>query len=163
MNIFVFSPNLEYSACYFFDKDPRRANKQILELTQCLATALHAQEIPVLKKDGTPYKPTHKNHPVVVWLRADSSHLVWACDYLNMLLFRYFWLNRKHHGCATAALEIKDWCVWLPRKEVIPIHHGKGVPRTGDVYKDYREYLEIKLSADRRKRGGDPQRTGQGN
>ncbi len=150
MNIFVFSPNLAESSRYFFDRDPRRANKQILELTQCLATVLHERGIAVPKKDGTPYKPTHKNHPVVVWLRENENHALWSADYLGALLREYWIRTDRNHGCMEAYLQMLcSLPVNFPT--VTPIHHGQGVPRTGDVYKDYRDYLAMKLENDKKK------------
>lgn len=151
MNIFVFFSSLNASAKYFFEKDPRRANKQILELTQCIATVLAERGISVPKKDGTPYKPTHVNHPVVRWLRESDANMGWAARYLRYLQMWYHGIHKKHHGCFSALPAINRHTSsdgW----EVTPIHHGNNVPRTGDVYKDYRDYLDIKLAADAEKR-----------
>jgi hypothetical protein len=150
MNIFVFYPDLGESARYFFEHDPRRANKQILELTQCLATVLHERGVAVPKKDGTPYKPTHKNHPVVVWLRQSQDNLAWAVCYLRYLMLNYWMRGRKQHGCISALRVINDH-IDFPNSDVTPVHHGKNVPRTGDVYKDYRDYLARKLENDKKK------------
>ena len=154
MNIFVFSPDLVESARYFFEKDPRRANKQILELTQSLATVLAERGIAVPKKDGTPYKPTHKNHPVVNWLRESEVNQVWASLYLECLIGEYRARAKRQHGCTKASnlifSELPDLTIFEP--DCVPVHHGTGVPRTGDVYKDYRDYLELKLQADAEKK-----------
>jgi hypothetical protein len=144
MNIFIFSPCLVTSAQYFFARDFRRANKQILELAQCLATVLAEQGVPVPKADGTPYKPTHKNHPVVRWLRESTANQQWASVYLDCLISEYARLRNRRHGCSIANLAI---CRAIPfvRGYAVPVHHGVGVPRTGDVYADYRNYLDMKL------------------
>lgn len=151
MNIFVFSPDLTESAKYFFEKDPRRANKQILELTQCIATVLSERGISLPKKDGTPYKPTHVNHPVVRWLRERQENQVWATHYLTHLIVAYLHRTNKLHGCNEASRVLFS-LFWDKGCIATPIHHGNNVPRTGDVYKDYRDYIDIKLAADAEKR-----------
>jgi hypothetical protein len=155
MNIFVFCPYLKDSADYFFDKDPLRARKQIVELAQCLATVLHERGLSVPKSDGSPYRPTHPNHPVVRWLRSAPENAHWASAYLWELLGAYCRHSGKTHGCASAWQEI-----WhkLPKTDrpCTPVVHGVRAHEIqaalgGDVYDTYRTYLQEKLSSSSQK------------
>lgn len=145
MNIFVFFPNLRQSAQYFFARDFRRANKQILEIAQCLAAVLHGRGVKVPKKDGSVYSPTHTNHPVVRWLRQDDANMRWASQYLDCLLSEYTSLQKKPHGCFGAAMVIRN--AVGDGSLGCPVHHGNNMPRTGDVYADYRTYLGTKQAS----------------
>jgi len=104
MNLFIFSPDLAESARYFFDHDPRRANKQILEATQMIAIAAEHFGLPIpLTKVGKPYKTTaHRNHPMSKWVRRDKANFKWTLYYIFSLGWRYLEITGKRHSCYIA-------------------------------------------------------------
>jgi len=60
--------------------DKRRVWKQVLEARQILASL----GIKVLKKDGTPYKKSHPNHPVYkMWHKNISSLMIYHDFFMN--------------------------------------------------------------------------------
>lgn len=103
---------------FFLSMDPRRAAewhcdrhvvKMILESTQLLWTAHHVmrslavtdsvrgRELPV-----TPYRPTHKNHPCAVWVRASAANYAWLCALAAALVAEYhhrYPAGRRAHAC----------------------------------------------------------------
>jgi len=78
MNIFVLSTNPVESAKLHPSKV---LNKMALEGCQMLATVFSEHYLDwgtLPKKDGTPYKPTHKNHPCVKWITESHSNIAWT-------------------------------------------------------------------------------------
>lgn len=74
MNIFFLDRDPRYAASALCDKHLR---KMLLETAQILCTVHH--------KAGTsevlvPYKPTHSNHPCVVWAGSSTKAFEWVCD-----------------------------------------------------------------------------------
>ena len=102
MNIFVTDPSPEISAQNLDDK---RVNKMILESVQMLATAIHSLDIPEDQKNaylpttraGTPYKPTHKNHPCSVWVRSHWLNYRWLTRHYIALCAEYHIATGKDH------------------------------------------------------------------
>lgn len=78
MNIFVLSTNPIESA----KMHPSKVlNKMSLEGCQMLATVFSEHYLDwgtLPKKDGTPYKPTHKNHPCTKWIAESHSNIAWT-------------------------------------------------------------------------------------
>lgn len=85
MNIFVTSFNPIEAAEHLDDK---RLVKMTLETAQILSTI-----------SGGPYKPTHVNHPCVVWARTTPFALNWLTLYLRSLGNEYTCRYRKRHAC----------------------------------------------------------------
>jgi len=101
MNLFLLSKNIQDCAKNHCDK---HCIKMILELTQMLycswwngRSVLPVPELDPSGKD--PYRPTHKNHPVSIWVRADPKHY----DYTILLAFslvdEYYRRYGKIHAC----------------------------------------------------------------
>lgn len=68
MNIFVLDQDIKQCARYHCDK---HVVKMILESVQILCTALNK------KGYSTPYKPTHPNHPCVLWVDQSYDNFLW--------------------------------------------------------------------------------------
>jgi hypothetical protein len=68
MNIFVLDRNIEKCAEFHCDQ---HVVKMILESVQMLCTALNKKGI------STPYKPTHINHPCVLWVEHSFNNFCW--------------------------------------------------------------------------------------
>ena len=71
MNIFVLDKDIERCAEFHCDQ---HVVKMILESTQMLCTALSKKGI------STPYKPTHANHPCVLWVERSFDNFCWLKD-----------------------------------------------------------------------------------
>ena len=68
MNIFVLDRDIKACAQYHCDQ---HVSKMILESTQIMCSCLHK------KGFTTPYKPTHLNHPSVLWLEESYANFEW--------------------------------------------------------------------------------------
>jgi hypothetical protein len=84
MNIFAFHHDPHTAASMLDDK---RVNKMILESVQTISTAVWENGMPTrpLTKAGTPYKPTHRNHPVVKWAGECAGNMYWLIRYTRAL------------------------------------------------------------------------------
>ncbi len=68
MNIFILDKDIEKCAEFHCDQ---HVVKMILESVQMLCTALNKKGI------STPYKPTHINHPCVLWVEHSFDNFCW--------------------------------------------------------------------------------------
>jgi hypothetical protein len=75
--------------------------KMILETAQLLSTA-HHEVMGTTEAYGVPlYKPTHKNHPCAVWVRASRNNYHWAFDHFVALCEEYTRRYGKVHATET--------------------------------------------------------------
>lgn len=88
MNIFFLHRSASIAAQLQCD---RHVVKMILETAQLLSTAQHEYSTAAAEHV---YKPTHRNHPCSVWVRASSSHYAWTVLHLESLLSEY---TRRYH------------------------------------------------------------------
>ena len=89
MNLFVTDPRPTTCAEEHCDVHLR---KMIVETAQLLSTA-HTE----LDGVQVAYKPTHKNHPYAVWVRADYKNYRWTGALFYFLLKEYeFRFNKQH-------------------------------------------------------------------
>lgn len=98
MNIFVTSTNQKICAQEHCDVHLR---KMIVETAQLLATAHY-------ELDGTvvAYKPTHKNHPCVIWVRQHPANYMWTAELLRQLLSEYYYRFEKSHKTGDHAIAL---------------------------------------------------------
>jgi Pyrimidine dimer DNA glycosylase len=98
MNIFAVSTDPATCARAL---DNRRLVKMVLETGQLLSVGRAAHGL------SSPYKPTHANHPVAIWVRANRANLNWTFALLKALAaefeFRFgkehkTWLAFRHFG-----------------------------------------------------------------
>ncbi|MDP3705247.1 MAG: pyrimidine dimer DNA glycosylase/endonuclease V [Legionellaceae bacterium] len=90
MNIFYLDDHIETCARYHCDA---HVIKMILESAQILCTVLHMNNI------QAPYRPTHKNHPCVIWANHSLSNWIWLkhlAEALNQE-YRYRFHHAKNH------------------------------------------------------------------
>lgn len=85
MNIFVLDINPVLAAQYQCDK---HVVKMVLESAQIMSTI-----------NGGPYKPTHANHPCVVWARSYSANYRWLLEHAVALCREYTVRYGKRHKC----------------------------------------------------------------
>lgn len=106
MNVFYVDENPGIAAKSLIDK---HVVKMTLETAQILSTALaaHGQD--------APYKPTHKNHPVVQWAAKSRGNFIWLCWHGHWLAWEYqLRYGRVHasedviHQCWQKAFSIPD-------------------------------------------------------
>ncbi len=89
MNIFLPYDDPALCAQYL---DDLRLNKMILETAQILCTASDTRGEPLING----YRPTHKNHPCVVWA-VNFDNWCWLVDYFVALSREYFMRRGRQH------------------------------------------------------------------
>jgi hypothetical protein len=101
MNLFLLAASISECAAAHCDK---HCIKMILELTQMLYSAwwfgrehFPRPELDPLPND--PYRPTHKNHPVNIWIRASDKHYYWTLNLAFALVDEYYKRYGKIHAC----------------------------------------------------------------
>ena len=119
MNIFVLACSAKAAASLHCDQ---HVCKMIIETAQMLYTFLHSTgelaridlKSPITGGALTPYKPTHKHHPCVLWLHGGRSHVRWLLDLGIALCERYHEIYGKAHSTAEH-LAALDACVYPER------------------------------------------------
>jgi hypothetical protein len=158
MNIFIFDSDLKKSAQYFFERDPRRARKQIVEATQMIAIAADQLDLPRLYKcNGAPYKvTTHRTHPCAKWVRESMQNFMLTINYTLELCTEHAKRSDRPHACHVTLINwlkvsadwLKEQSRGLPKAEPIFIGSPAYVYRLREcesVYEKYRLYLDNKL------------------
>lgn len=103
MQLFVTSPDPAKCAEYL---DNRRLNKQILECAQILSTVMW-----LLGEEETPYKPTHKHHPIVQSVAADHNLIQWVLRFMYECKNEYYIRRSKIHKCEQVFDHFVRWCL----------------------------------------------------
>lgn len=88
MNIFFLDRDIQKNVQYHNDK---HVVKMALEYAQQLSTVVNLSGI------ETEYKPTHKNHPCVLWLQESRSHWFYLRDLALALGEEYTYRYGKKH------------------------------------------------------------------
>jgi hypothetical protein len=147
MNLFVLDQDIQKSAQYLDDK---RLNKMMLETMQLICSTLN------LAGYKTPYKTTHKNHPVTIWARESRENFIYLCRY-----FMFLSTERKNrfgrmHKCdevyiGLVLFDIPAYYHSCPDIPATPFKNcslRKDIP---DIVEAYRETMKIKWANDKRK------------
>lgn len=117
MNLFILSLNFAECAQFMFDK---HVSKMILEAVQMLCTAIHLID-PSLDVDERLYKPTHKNHPVSIWIRESQANFIWTLNMIDAMhsewKYRYNHPAEKIHKCYDLAMYLS---YILPHEDKFP-------------------------------------------
>jgi hypothetical protein len=92
----IFFLDLEPKKCAEYHVD-RHVVKIILEACQMMATAY--------PKGGAPYKHTHANHPMAIWVRSSLDNFIWTLDYCYALCSEYTYRYGKRHK----SQDVADW------------------------------------------------------
>ena len=82
MNIFFINKNPQISARLLCNK---HIVKMIAETTQIIATVLSKHNIKFCD-----IKPTHHNHPSVLWAGLNIANFEWLVEYLHSLHYEYY-------------------------------------------------------------------------
>jgi hypothetical protein len=106
MNIFMLSLDPTQAAKWHCD---RHVVKMILESTQLLWTAWHIAghgedllaTAPTTRAGTHGYKPTHRNHPCAIWVRASLHNYRWLLELANALVaeYHYRYPAAAPHAC----------------------------------------------------------------
>jgi hypothetical protein len=124
MNIFYLDRNAQKAAQAHVDK---HVVKMPLETAQILCTALHSRALWTPALTGTtaskpltagdiPYKPTHKNHPCMLWASESRANYDWLCQFGLAICAEYTHRYDKTHGCR----EVIKWCATGNSRLYIP-------------------------------------------
>lgn len=130
MNIFVLSTNPIEAAIYQCDK---HVIKMCLETAQILSTVA-----------GGPYKPTHVNHPCVLWAKKNRTNYNWLVKHGLALCQEYTYRYGKEHKCEAVIRSLAN------KWEMFPIGCSQFVQCMPDQFKDhdpveaYRKYYHSK-------------------
>lgn len=114
MNIFVLACHAKAAANLHCD---RHVCKMIIETAQMLYTYLDSigelaridLKNPFTGDALTPYKPTHKHHPCVLWLHGGRSHFRWLVSLGMHLCDRYSAIYDKTHKTAEHLFALDAW------------------------------------------------------
>ena len=139
MNIFVLDKDTQKAAQYHCDK---HVVKMILESVQIISTVASFYNI------ETPYKPTHVNHPCVIWASSSYHNLEWLWDLTVELnkeyLFRY---EKAHHK---SVIKVADFNLINKLIKVLPqtdfTYPPQCMPeeyRQENVVQAYRDYYSF--------------------
>jgi hypothetical protein len=141
MNIFVTSNCPTESARALDDK---RVIKMVLESCQILNTTLIT-----LGEAGIGYKPTHKNHPCVLWAGESYGNYHWLLAHFDALLNEYTERYGKIHKCSEH-YESLNWQLF-PQLAQTPFVNCTDFKHIADVHEAYKECLRTKWENDIRK------------
>ena len=92
MNIFVLSRDPHEAAIFQCDK---HVVKMLLESAQILSTI-----------SGGPYKPTHQNHPCVLWASQSTNNYNWLVEHAIELCIEYKFRYGKIHKSESIIREL---------------------------------------------------------
>ena len=106
MNLFLISPNARRAARRHCDK---HVVKMILEATQMLYAAWGDIRAPC-PEGLEPYRRTHYNHPITKWVRADSKHYQFTCEFALHLCDEYTRRYGKIHACRARIERLQTKC-----------------------------------------------------
>lgn len=109
MNIFFLSANARACSKYYCDK---HVVKIILEIAQLLYTCHHVIGTP-LKTPLKPYRATHKNHPMAIWVRKSPNNYTFAANLGLCLCQEYTRRYGKVH-------KTEEHLLWL--KSNVPVN-----------------------------------------
>ena len=99
MNIFATHWRPRIAASWLDDK---RIGKALIECNQMMSTAIlrHNPDCADRIGDGKLCCPTHENHPVTLWVGANSGNFYWTLAHACALADEFEMRFRKQHGSA---------------------------------------------------------------
>ncbi len=140
MNIFILDNDIGKCARAHCDK---HVMKMILESAQILCTAAN------IRGFETPYRPTHRRHPCVLWAAESLANFRWLVR-LGLALekeYRYRWGEERSHRSGEVIHEMAG----IKFEDIGPTEFAQAVPEwfriQGDAVSAYRNYyIEEKSS-----------------
>ena len=105
MNLFFLDRWLETNSMVMCDK---HVVKMILETCQILYTCWHLRtDLPT--SELVPYRVSHKNHPLSIWVRACKANYDYACYYGLLLCAEYTARYGKYHKTELHLRQLLSW------------------------------------------------------
>jgi hypothetical protein len=149
MNIFFTSPDPVECARFL---DNSRLIKGTLETAQLLSNA-------IIYHGGTsPYKESHKNHPISVWVRTNSDNYSWALAHFEALAAEYTRRYGKIHASAQHLSYFKEMTKIIPSGTMTEKPNcvankklGISFQHISNTYTAYKLYLFKRFEHDKRK------------
>jgi len=148
MNLFATFPCPIQSARFL---DQKRKIKMTLESMQLLCTAIN------LNGGTSPYKTTHKNHPVAVWARQTKANYKWVLRHFIALCREYTKTTGKIHKCQTYIKQLYNGVRYIPEGSLTPhvncaanSEFGVSFHHITDVHEAYQKYLCWRFQHDKR-------------
>ena len=135
MNIFILSTNPVEAAQMQCDK---HVVKMVLESAQILSTV-----------SGGPYKPTHANHPCVLWAKANRTNFNWLCRHGMALCAEY----TRRYGRRHKSQDVIEQIAYAHDAEKLPVGISEFVQCMPDEFRGsdpvvaYRKYYHSKTFA----------------
>ena len=105
MNLFFIDKYLEKNANSLCDK---HVVKMILETAQLLYSAWHTRST-VPASNLKPYRLTHKNHPMAIWVRECEANYTYTCYYGLLLCAEYTQRYNKYHKTEAHIRQLLQW------------------------------------------------------
>ena len=106
MNLFLLSKNIQECVKHLCDK---HCVKMILETCQVLYCAWHCRSPLPFDNGLPPYKKTHSNHPIAIWVRHCEDHYQWTCMYGLLLCYEYTHRYGKVHKTQLHLERLYQW------------------------------------------------------
>lgn len=142
MNLFPLDTDLTKCAEYTVD---RHCIKLITEANQLLSNSL--------QPNLAPYKISHFNHPMSIWVRESKANFDWTIEYCQSLLNEYTFRYNKIHKGQSVLDQIRhfQFTIVFPQTQSTKMPRCFGafkgiIPETDDVVTDYRLYYKLAKS-----------------
>ena len=140
MNIFVLDLDLVECARAHCDQ---HVGKMILESVQIMCTALNKQG------RQTPYRPTHAQHPCVLWVESSYDNFLWLAGLARELNreYRYRYRRQRDHASIAVldAIEPLQYAARGRTEFVQAMPEDYKVP--GDAVEAYRKFYRAEKRA----------------
>lgn len=134
MNVFILSKEPRENARMHFDS---HVVKMILEAAQIACTVHHKLG------NEAPYKPTHQNHPSVIWAGSSLKAYKFVVTYGLALCYEFEHRRKKQHKTKEVLLWLKDNLPDIPNG---PVNYCLVMPEqykvAGDAVTSYRNYIK---------------------
>jgi hypothetical protein len=99
----------------------------ILETAQLLSTAVWHHAPQQARLWGL-YRPTHRNHPVTLWVKHSESNYRWTTDLLYHLLREREFRTNKTHATQIYLRRLTDGVEFIPWAKPIPSPNCSAYP-----------------------------------
>lgn len=114
----------------------------ILESLQILSTVISYYN------GNAPYKPTHKNHPVVLWALKSRSNSFWLFEHYMALCNEYTKRYNKTHKCEQYSAKVLTELSLIPENGLTPFVNCTKFKEIEDVFTAYKAALNEKWEQD---------------
>jgi len=125
MNIFILDRDPVLAAQYQCDK---HVVKMVLETAQIMSTLT-----------GGPYKPTHSNHPCVLWAKENLANYMWLSLHGEALCAEYTRRYGKQHKCQDVIARL-GWHIAEYPRSIVFVQCMPEQYRQEDSVEAYRAY-----------------------